>query len=84
MTACPLIYVDVCEPVLNVFEAGDGARAPKVGETLRFGFPSPNTMSGPWRVLSIERVPSVSGRRESYLRVNVMRPEPLPQYEPSS
>jgi hypothetical protein len=69
-----VVWVDVESPVLNVYNESLIVDAPTVGAVHDFGLASPNSMSGAWWVLSVER-PWIDGAPDPrQVRVNVIRP----------
>ena len=66
-----LTFVDVQEPVLNVYQL-EAENPPPVGEIYDFGLPRGNRMYGTWIVLSVERLAHYNVQADT-LRVNIVR-----------
>jgi hypothetical protein len=68
-----LIYVDVRDPLRNVYDTGDVERLPNEGDVIDFGLGPENTMHGVFEVLSMERVYNSHRMPMTHVRCNVAR-----------
>lgn len=68
-----IVWVDVESPVLTVFEEPTLTKVPDVGAVYDFGVLS---MTGAWRVLSVERPWTDGVPDPAQVRVNIIRHTP--------